>query len=482
MIIDSVTPWFSSQRSLAERRIWLVGAGGTGVSGLARLLKRRGAQVRGSDHEASPAVQSLRSEGFDISIGTAMDIPADTELVIATAAAKPDHPQLVAAAKRGIPVRTYAEALGLVQLGHTAVCVAGTHGKSTTTCLLTWCLLQAGFDPGFIAGATCKALGGSMRTGAATQKTGPFAGSLGFLVTESCEFDRSFHKLHPTAAIINNVEADHLDCYASLEEIIESFRVFALRLPAAADHGYLLIAHEGAHRERIAKDLRAECETFGLHASADHVVEWSAEGMVRVTRSGKETLRWIPKLLGAHNALNGAAAGIMALRLGADRGSVEQALASFAGVDRRLEFLGERMDGTASVRVFDDYGHHPTEVRVTLEALRHAAKPRKLICLFQPHQHSRTRLLLDDFGTCFGAADHVLLTDIHFVRDAESERSLVSSEDVAKRIRDHGGSAECVGTIERGAEKLREIARGGDVVVTMGAGPIYRAAHLYLKA
>jgi UDP-N-acetylmuramate--alanine ligase len=300
-------------------------------------------------------------------------------------------------------------------------------------------------------------------------------------VAESCEFDRSFHKLHPTTAIINNVEADHLDCYGSLEEIVESFRVFAQRLPAADAGGFLLIAHDGAHRDRVAAGARAAVETFGANPSADHVVQRTGDGEVRVRRGGRETLRWTPRLLGEHNALNGAAAGVMALRLGADRARVEAALASFAGVDRRMEFVGACGEGASAIRVYDDYGHHPTEVRVTLEALRRATQPRRHLCLFQPHQHSRTRLLLEDFGACFGAADHVLLTDIYFVRDHPSERSRIRSEDVADRVRAHGQAVECVGTMEAGARRLRELAREGDVVVTMGAGPIFKAARMFLQ-
>ncbi len=477
---DSLSEWFANERGLQGRQIWLIGAGGTGVSGLARLLQKRGALVSGGDSESSPAVKALQAEGFAISVDPATQIPAECELVIATAAATKDHPQLVAAAKKNIPVRSYAQALGLLQLARTAVCVAGTHGKSTTTCMLTWCLLRAGLDAGFIAGATCSALGGSARAGAATVSKGAFVNAPGFLVSESCEFDRSFHQLHPTTAIINNVESDHLDCYKSLDEIIESFHVFALRLPAAVDRGYLLIAHDGAHKERVTRGARAEIETFGWHPGANYVVEMAVNGLARVHYNHKEILRWQPRVFGAHNVLNGAGAGIMALKLGADRASVQEALTSFAGVDRRLEFVGQREMGAQSVRVYDDYGHHPTEVRVTLEALKNATHPRRLICVFQPHQHSRTRLLLEDFGACFGAADHVLLTDIHFVRDPQSERALVSSQDVADRIRKHGGTVECVGSIEASAARLSEIVQGGDVVVTMGAGPIYRAANIFL--
>ena len=446
------------------------------MSGLARLLGAAGALVRGEDAEGGDAVDRLAREGVAIRVGTGGALPEEIDLVVATAAAKDDHPTLVAARARGVAVRTYAQTLGLLHRERTGVSVAGTHGKSTTTCLLTWCLLRAGLDPGFIAGATCGVLGGNAGAGAFTVPSGPFAGRGGLLVTESCEFDRSFHNLRPATAIINNVEAEHLDCYANLEEVVESFAHFARTLPPAGEGGFLLIAHDGAHRARVCERVAAAVETFGPQAGATHRVERAKDGSVRVLFGGHETLRWRPVMIGAHNALNGAAAGVMAMRLGAARAAVEAALTDFPGLDRRQQAVGTVHAAGGDVRVFDDYGHHPTEIRVTLRAFREAFPGRRIVCVFQPHQHSRTRHLLTDFGQAFGDADRVVLPPIHFVRDPETERSLVDSEAVASRIREAGGDALAVGDLAAATAAVRAGMRAGDVVVTMGAGSVWKVA------
>jgi UDP-N-acetylmuramate--alanine ligase len=460
----------------AGRRVWMVGAAGTGMSGLARLLGAAGAVVGGEDAEGGEAVERLAREGVQIRVGTGGELPQETDLVIATAAAKDDHPTLAAARARGVTIRTYAQTLGLLHGARSGVSVAGTHGKSTTTCLLTWCLVRAGLDPGFIAGATCGALGGNARAGAATVPAGPFAGRGGLLVTESCEFDRSFHHLRPATAIINNVEAEHLDCYANLDEVVESFSHFARSLPPAREGGFLLIAHEGAHRDQVCDRVTAAVETFGPQSGAAHRVERAADGTVRVLFRGQETLRWRPALIGAHNALNGAAAGVMALRLGAARAAVESALADFPGLDRRQQSVGSMPSTSGAIRVFDDYGHHPTEIRVTLRAFREAFPGQRLVCVFQPHQHSRTRHLIEDFGRAFEDADRVILPPIHFVRDPESERSLVNSEMVAQRIRAAGRDAVAVPDLAAATAATRAFVRGGDIVVTMGAGAVWKVA------
>ena len=458
---------------LRGARVWMVGAGGTGMCGLARLLMAAGARVRGEDREGGEAIDALRRDGIEVATGAGATLPADTTLVVATAAAPANHPTLAAARARNIPVRTYAQMLGALHGVRTGISVAGTHGKSTTTCLLTWVLLRAGMDPGFIAGATCGPLGGNARPGGATVPAGCFAGRPGFLVTESCEFDRSFHNLQPATAIINNVEAEHLDCYGSLEAVVESFRTFARSLPAAAQGGYLLIAHDGAHREAVTRGASATVETFGENPQATHHVDRAADGSVSVRTRGEVTLAWRPRLMGAHNALNAAAAGVMALRLGAAREAVESALSDFAGLDRRQQFVGLARMPFGDVRVFDDYGHHPTEIRVTLRALREATGARRLVCVFQPHQHSRTRMLFEEFAGAFEDADALLLPDIHFVRDAEEERAKVSSAMLAARI---GEKAEAVGSLDAAWARTRTLLKAGDVVVTMGAGSVWKVA------
>jgi UDP-N-acetylmuramate--alanine ligase len=203
------------------------------------------------------------------------------------------------------------------------------------------------------------------------------------------------------------------------------------------------------------------------------VIERATDGVVTVRTRGETTLCWRPRLMGAHNACNAAAAGVMALRLGAARETVEAALAEFTGLDRRQQFVGLARMAFGDVRVFDDYGHHPTEIRVTLRALREATGARRLVCVFQPHQHSRTRMLLEDFAAAFDDADAVLLPEIHFVRDPEEERAKVNSAMLASRI---GTKAEAVGTFDAAWARTRALLKAGDVVVTMGAGSVWKVA------
>jgi UDP-N-acetylmuramate--alanine ligase len=467
--------------SLRGCRIWMVGIGGTGMSGLARLLRSSGAHVRGEDDTRSDATDRLAGEGIEVTrVGGRL--PFDVDAVVATAAIPAEHPTLIAARARGIGVVLYADALGRVMDDRSGVAVAGTHGKSTTTCLLTWCLVRAGLDPWFLAGATCGDLDGNARAGAETTPKGTWSGQPGLMVAESCEFDRSFLRMRPRAAIIGNVEADHLDCYGTLDAVVEAFHTFARRLPAERDGGYLLIGHEGAHRERVTSGVQAMVETFGVHPKSTHRLELASDGRVRVLRGAHETLRWKPSLLGEHNARNAVAAGIMALHLGAERESVEAALSDFAGLDRRQTLMGVLPGVEPAVRVFDDYGHHPTEVQVTLGAIRQATGARRLLCVFEPHQHSRTRLLLEEFGRAFGDADMVILPPIHFVRDDENERHRVSSATLAERIRHHGSAAHAVADLEAAARMVRHEARGGDVIVTMGAGNVWKVARLLVSS
>jgi len=462
--------------NLRGARVWMVGACGTGMSGLALLLQASGAIVRGEDSEGGAVKETLESHGVTVAVGSPHGLPENIDVVVATAAAPATHATLAAARARGVAVRTYAQTLGLLHATRTGVSIAGTHGKSTTTCLLTWCLMRAGLDPGFIAGATCAALGGNARVGSANIVTGSLAGRPGLLVTESCEFDRSFHALNPLTAIVNNVEAEHLDCYENLQAVVESFAIFARRLPSARDGGYLLIAHEGAHREVITKGITAHIETFGLHTKATHRMERAADGLVRVLCGTTETLRFRLRMCGEHNALNATAAGVMALHVGASREAIEAALSDFSGLDRRQQLLGFARLAFGDVRVFDDYAHHPTEIRATLKALRDATAARRLLCVFQPHQHSRTRALLQDFAHAFSDADLVLLPPIHFVRDHESERALVSSAMLAERIAATGISVEAFANFQQVNERLLECVQAGDVVVTMGAGPVWKIA------
>jgi len=472
-------PHQSPEFTFAGRRVHFIGVGGSGMNGLALMLERRGAIVTGSDQSDGAAITRLERAGIPVRVGAAMrSLPQDTQLVVASAAIKGDHPEILAANDKGIDWISYAEALGIAQRGSTAVSIAGTHGKSTTTAMTSWVGIRCGLDPSVIVGATCDQIGGGSRTGARVIPTGALEGRPGILVCEACEYNRSFHQHRPTIGLVNNIEEDHLDYYKSLDEIIESFRDFARIVPPAAQGGKLLIAEDGAHRREVTAGLDCEVATFGFSPEADYQVVYDAQvHRVGVLWRGHWVAQWTNRMPGPHNALNSAAAGIINNWLGADWDDITVALAEFRGLDRRSQKLGDRvLPGARHVEVYDDYGHHPTECEKTLRALRAAHRPRRLICVFQPHQHSRTRFLLEQFATSFREADEVLVPQIYFVRDSEVDKTRVSAQDLVDRLMAKGTSAMHIPTFELIVEHLEANARDGDLIVTMGAGPVNEVA------
>lgn len=484
-------------------RVWMIGIGGSGMSGLARILKGRGAVVCGSDQEESDLTKSLEAAGIEVDFDQSRGhLPQDCGLVIASAAVRPDHPQWMEAERRGLPVLLYAEALGRCMLGRTGMCIAGTHGKSTTTAMLGCVLTDCGLDPTVIVGATSTQLlhgclaglgleatpgATGFRLGSAAVPRGVLAGGPGLLVAESCEFNRSFHNFHPTIASISSVEADHLDVYGTLEAVIEAFHQFARLLPSAAAGGRLLIAHDGAHRREVTRGLDCAVETIGFTPEADYVVTFDPlTRAVQLSHQHMTIARWINTVPGAHNAFNASVALVLAKWAGADPARAAMSLAHFGGIDRRMQFLGEKGVPGGTARVYDDYGHHPTEIEVTLRALREAERPEsragRLICVFQPHQHSRTRHLLEEFANSFSQADIVIVPHIYFVRDSEEERQKVTADDLVARLREKGVKALHLSPFETIVEHLHSLVRPGDVVVTMGAGPVWQVARGFLAA
>ena len=480
------------------KHVFMIGIGGCGMSGLARLLRTRGAVVSGTDSSRSDTTDGLESEGIRVGFDQMSgELPETCDLLIHSAAIKADHPQLVAAVNRGIPTQSYAEALGRCMIGRTGISIAGTHGKSTTTAMLGVALTDAGLDPSVIVGAisnqlvagACAPAGAptGFRLGSERIPHGQLKGRPGALVAEACEFNRSFHHHFPTIGSISSVEADHLDVYGSLDAVVESFRHFASLLPPADEGGLLLIADEGAHRREITAGLRCRVQTIGFSPAADWVV-WldSATGKVSVSKGREVLAQWKNRLPGAHNAMNAATAFVLAISLGAEPARVAESLASFRGIDRRMQLLGERKVAGGSVRVYDDYGHHPTEVDATLRALRDFERPQdrggRLICVFQPHQHSRTRFLLDEFASAFSQADVVIVPHIYFVRDSEVEKARVSSQDLVDRLRSRGVRAMHLYPFEAIVEQLENLCAPNDLLVVMGAGPVNKVAHGYMAS
>jgi len=481
--------------SWAGLRVAFAGVGGAGMSALTRLVAAMGARVWGFDAVASPVTDALASEGLSVVIADEPPLPHDADLVVASAAIPAANGVLAQARARGIAVLPYARALGLAMRERTGVAIAGTHGKSTTAAMLTAALVDAGLDPSAIVGAGCRQI-----TAGALAAPGRAVGSRlgaaryadggrwhpGLLVAEACEFNRSFLSLHPTVACVGPVEADHLDVYGSLEAVVGAFNAFARLLPAPEAGGVLLIAHDCPHRLAICRGVAADVRTVGFSATADWSARYDpAARSVEAAHKGQPIARWRQPMAGEHNAANALMALAAACELGAEPAVVARSLGAFAGVERRCQPLGDRpLRGGGSVRVWDDYGHHPTEVDATLRAIRQtelADRPGRLVVVFQPHQHSRTRLLMDGFERAFFAADEVVVPDIYFVRDGQAERRRVSAGDLVARLRARGVNAAHVHPFEAVVDHLESVCRDGDVVVVMGAGPIWRVAQDFMR-
>ena len=472
--LDPTTAWTDTTTPLElnGKRLHFVGIGGCGMSGLARMAAKQGAFCTGTDMNMSDTVAMLGDEGIHVSLDQSGGaLPDELDMLVISAAIKPTHPEVVEATRRGAQVVKYAQLLGRLMVGRVGVAIAGTHGKSTTTSILSHILIQTELDPSFIVGAHCEQIGGGVRV---SRKAGPDE----VLVAEACEYDRSFHNFFPTHATILNVEADHLDLYSSIDEIVEAFKIFAKRVPG---NGSLLIHHESPHRLEICSGIDAQIETVGFMPQADWRVGVRM-GNVRLHHKDKPVCEWVNPMPGDHFAYNAAVAAITARRLGAPWEGIGKAIASFAGLDRRMQTLGQRSIPGGSVTVIDDYGHHPTEIDTTLRALRQHHDPKRLICVFQPHQHSRTRHLMEQFATSFTEADIVIVPEIYFVRDSEQERHAVTSGHLVDRLRKQGVTAMHLHPFEAIVEQLELITQPGDLVVTMGAGDVWKIGRAYLGA
>ena len=444
------------------RRVHFIGIGGCGMSGLARMLLDAGATVTGSEPSLNTQTIELTNRGVVISgnqIGELIN--ENTDLVVRTAAVPDSNLEYVVAKRKGIKTIKYAELLGEVMAERRGIAVAGTHGKSTTTAMIAFALHACGADPSFVVGGTVPQLGSA----------GSRSGGSDLFVAEACEFDRSFHALRPRVAMLLNIEEDHLDCYKDLDEIIESFRTFAKLVPADG-----LIIANGAD-ENVAKaiaGLKTCVETVSLAPGTN----WStcpsgigANGLPTgaVWHDGEPIGMLNLAVAGEHNLMNATMALAACVACGIDGEGAIEALGKFRGVDRRMTEVGSYNGAT----VVDDYGHHPTEIRATLAALRQRYNPKRLICVFQPHQHSRTRFLLEDFATSFAAADETIVPDIYFVRDSEEERHAVSAADLVERIGRNGQRAIHLPTFEQIVQHLKRQAQAGDLIVTMGAGNVW---------
>ncbi len=450
-------------------RIHVIGIAGSGAAGAALLLHHAGARVDGCDADApSPYTPPLDAAGIGWVRGHDATHVAGVDRVAITPAlrAVPHHDELRAAERAGIPVVTWQALLGelMAAPGRVGIGVTGTHGKSTTTALLGHLLASAGMDPTVEVGAFIGAWGASVRAGSGA----PF-------VVEADEFGDNFLNYHPAVAIVTNVEMDHPDYFADTDAVMASFERFVRGMGTDATGGRLLVT--------AAADPGAAALVERLAGWDGRVVRYGPAGEIEATEVelGMQTTgftlldhRFEMSLAGAHNVLNATAAVIVAHELGADLDAVASGLASFAGAGRRMELIVD----TPSVTIYDDYGHHPTEVRAALAAVRQkVGRDRRLWAVFEPHMYSRTALLLEEFATAFTDADEVVIADIFASRDTPEAMAATSAEALADAIeRTSGVPTIATGDVDATTAYVADHLAGGDAVLVMGAGKSYRIA------
>ncbi|HVW00989.1 MAG TPA: UDP-N-acetylmuramate--L-alanine ligase [Planctomycetaceae bacterium] len=469
-------PFFSrtpaALRERADRRVssaHLVGVCGSGMKALAELLAGEGWILTGSDLQApAPVADPLRKRGLRIHQGHQSDFLAhDTDVLIYSPAVGPENPERQQAAALGIPQYSYNEMLGRLMSDKRGVCVAGTHGKSTTTAMTACVLESAGLSPSAVIGAEVRG-----------RRANGWAGDGDLFVVESCEYQRNFLHLRPELAAILSIEPDHFDYFGSFDETIAAFHEFAQLVPA---DGLLVIREDCPAAHAACRDVGANIETFSLQPGADW---WAADlrpsGMgvrFRVFHRGEYFAEMALQIPGEHSVLNALAALALCHRAGASVADIREGLREFAGIRRRFEVVGSWRGAT----LVDDYAHHPTAIGATLKTAREVFESRKIWCVFQPHQVSRTRALMDDFAASFGAADEVLITPVYGAREQYQNELSECSQILAERIAAHGCSARFTPSLDRLISTLEDEVQPGHVLMTMGAGDIDQVHYAFTR-
>jgi UDP-N-acetylmuramate--alanine ligase len=438
------------------RHVHFVGIGGIGMSGIAEILHALGFEVSGSDLKPNSVTHRLESMGVRIDIGHRAGNVRGSDVVVYSSAIKPDNPELAEAFERGIPVIARAEMLAELMRVKYGVAVAGSHGKTTTTSLIATVLRAAGFDPTVAVGGKMASLGSNAKLG---------EGDL--MVAEADESDGSFLLLTPTIAVVTNIDPEHLDYWGTHERVKEAFVQFCMRIPF---YGLAVMCLDHPHVQSILPAVRRRHTTYGLSPQADYyarnVTQHGLMTQFRAYKHGEPLGDFVIKMPGQHNVLNSLATIAVADELEVPLDVIQNSIATFSGVARRFTVIGE----VSGITLVDDYGHHPAEIRATLEAARRAYDKRVIVA-FQPHRYTRTRDLFEHFVTSFNEADIVLVTDIYPA--GETPIAGVSAELLAQALREHGHQrVHYVADKTQIPQVLASIVAEGDVVIAQGAGDI----------
>lgn len=447
------------------KHLHFVGIGGSGMCGIAEVLLNLGFKITGSDLHETDITKRLEGLGAKIYIGHAAENIGDTDVVVISSAVQNENIEVKTAKDRGIPIIRRAEMLAELMRMKFGIAIAGTHGKSTTTSIIGEVLTSGNLDPTIIVGGVVKSLG-----------TGAVVGKSEFLVAEADEFDRSFLKLVPTIAVVTTLEAEHMECYTDMDDLRGAFVEFMNKVPF---FGAVVICLDEMSLQELMPKIERRIITYGLSTQSD----------LRATRIRfeKDKTRFEVNsrnfsygeveidLLGMHNVKNTLAAIAVGLELGMDFASIREGLSRFHGVRRRFEIVGE----ARGILVVDDFGHHPTEIRVTLQGAK-LGYDRPIIAVFQPHLFTRTRDFAGDFGQAFLHSDKLIVTDIYPSR--ENPIPGVTGELVAKAARDYGHrDVHWIPKLDNVPARLMEIAKPGDIVITFGAGDVNRAGREFFR-
>jgi UDP-N-acetylmuramate--alanine ligase len=447
-------------------RVHFIGIGGIGMSGIAEILLTMGYAVSGSDLRASATTERLAKLGATIFLGHAAENVAASDVVVTSSAVAKDNPEVLEARSRKVPVIQRAEMLAELMRLKYGIAVAGMHGKTTTTTMVAAVLAGGGLDPTVVVGGRVDALGSNARLGKSK-----------YLVAEADESDRSFLKLPPVLAVVTNLDREHMDTYADMADVEGAFVQFMDKVPF---YGAVTACADDAMLRAVLPRVTRRVYTYGESADADfRLVMLAAKpechAQFEVVTRGVTLGPFELHVPGRHNVLNATAAVAVGLQLGIEPEQIAAGLATFRGVNRRFQTVGV----VNGVTVVDDYGHHPTEIRATLQAAKECGHSRVLV-LFQPHRFTRTRDLMADFAGAFGDADALVVLDIY----AASEQPIVgvSGESLAVAIRQQrGGDVSYASSLTEGVERLAAEARPGDMILTLGAGSISQAGPMLVE-
>ena len=448
-----------------DKKIHFIGIGGIGMSGLAEILIERDFKVSGSDMKSSSITDKLTSNGAEIYIGHSKDnITKDIDLIVYTAAISNENPEFKRAKELNIPTITRAEFLGCIMKGHKYnVAVAGTHGKTTTTSMISHICLDANLDPTILVGGQLDIINGNVRPG-----------NSDYFITEACEYKGSFLKFFPYIGVILNIDADHLDYYKDINDIQNAFIDFTKLIPK---DGYLVCFAEDERMDKVISESNCNVITYGISTgdvTAKNIV-FNEKGCAKFDAyKGDEKLLSVQlSVPGNHNVLNALAGICTGLSLNIAKDRIVDGLESFKGTHRRFEMKGIKND----VTIIDDYAHHPTEIKATLNAVKNYPH-KKTFCVFQPHTYSRTINLFNEFVEAFDDADEIILADIYAAR--EQDTGIVSSTMLGDKIRERRLKCSNFHTFEEIVSYLDKNLKSGDLCLTVGAGDVYKVGEMYL--